>query len=260
MAAVTASVVGITTGLTSSVVGFQQASKQKDLARDADEAAAKAMKEAKMKAEKNYYEGLNVPLDAYEAEFEQGLAVAKQQTEALQEGDTRALAAGMGKLGALAAEGAEKTRIAMGEEISDLNQMKADSKEAINQQLIEMDVAYAKEQNLRKADAEAARAAGIQQGIQGAGQAVSSAASLAPLYKQSAADKRGVKLAQQFKGTDLQGNLSDKEFSSRIGDLGLSRSQFKTFKGEEGQQKFGDYLSGLSQDKDNSGYWNFLNK
>ena len=45
----------------------------------------------------------------------------------------------------------------MGEDISDLNKMKADSKDAINQQLIEMDVAYAREQNMRKRDAEAAQ-------------------------------------------------------------------------------------------------------
>tara|TARA_R100000664_G_scaffold27157_1_gene37675 strand:+ start:1463 stop:2245 length:783 start_codon:yes stop_codon:yes gene_type:complete len=260
MAAVTAAVVGIGTGVTSSVMGFQQAAKQRDLAADADDAAEKALKEAKRKAEKDYYEGLNVPLDAYEAEFEQNLAVAKQQTEALQEGDARALAAGAGRIGAQAAESAEKTRIAMGEEISDLNKMKADSKEAINQQLIELDVAAAKEQNQRKRDAEAAQAAGIQQGISGMGQALSSAASLAPLYKQSAADKRGSKLASQFKGTDLQGNLSDKEFASRIGDLGLSKEQFNTFKGEGGQQKFGDYLSGLSKDTEKTGYWKFLNR
>ena len=260
MAAVTAAVVGIGTGVTSSVMGFQQAAKQRDLAADADDAAEKALKEAKRKAEKDYYEGLNVPLDAYEAEFEQNLAVAKQQTEALQEGDARALAAGAGRIGAQAAESAEKTRIAMGEEISDLNKMKADSKEAINQQLIELDVAAAKEQNQRKRDAEAAQAAGIQQGISGMGQALSSAASLAPLYKQSAADKRGSKLASQFKGTDLQGNLSDKEFASRIGDLGLSKEQFNTFKGEGGEKLFGDYLSGLSKDAENTGYWKFLNR
>lgn len=242
MAAVTSAVVGIGTGVVSSVVGFQQASKQKDLARDADEAAEKAMKDAKKKAEKDYYAGLNVPLDAYEAEFEQGLAVAKQQTEALQEGDARALAAGVGRVGAAAAEGAEKTRIAMGEEISDLNKMKADSKEAINQQLVEMDVAYAKEQNLRKNEAEAKRAQAIQQGISGAGQALTSAASLVPLYKQSRSDKRGSKLAQQFKGTDLQGTLKDKEFASKIGDLGLSKKQFKQFKGEGGQSKLAEFM------------------
>tara|TARA_R100000808_G_scaffold24095_1_gene54663 strand:+ start:2135 stop:2917 length:783 start_codon:yes stop_codon:yes gene_type:complete len=260
MAAVTAAVVGIGTGVASSVMGFQQAAKQRDLASDADEAAEKALKEAKRKAEKDYYEGLNVPLDAYEAEFEQNLAVAKQQTEALQEGDARALAAGAGRIGAQAAESAEKTRIAMGEEISDLNKMKADSKEAINQQLIEMDVAAAKEQNLRKRDAEAAQAAGIQQGISGLGQTVASAASLAPLYGQSAADKRGSKLAAQFKGSDIQGDLSDTEFASRIGDLGLSRKQFKQFKGEGGEKLFGDYLSGLSKDAENTGYWKFLNR
>ena len=82
------------------------------------------MSEAKAKAEKDYFAGLNVPMDAYEAEFETNLAQQQQAVEALQEGDARALAAGVGRVGAQAQAGAEQTRIKMGEEISDLNKMK----------------------------------------------------------------------------------------------------------------------------------------
>ena len=69
--------------------------------------------------------------------------------------------------------------------------MKADSKDAINQQLIGMDVAYAKEQNQRMRDSEAARAQGISQGISGVSGALTSAASLAPLYGKAKADRPG---------------------------------------------------------------------
>ena len=176
MAAVTAAVVGIGTSLVSTGMSFSNAAKQKRAAEDADKAAKKAMADAKSKASKDFYEGLNVPLDAYEAEFENNLAVAQQNTEALQEGDARALAAGVGRVGAQAGANAEQTRIAMGEQISDLQETKAQSKDAVNQQLVPMDVANAKEQQQRKNAAEQARAASIQQGIQSAGSAVTNIA------------------------------------------------------------------------------------
>ncbi len=185
MAAVTAAVVGIGTSLVSTGMSFSNAAKQKRAAEDADKAAKKAMADAKSKASKDFYEGLNVPLDAYEAEFENNLAVAQQNTEALQEGDARALAAGVGRVGAQAGANAEQTRIAMGEQISDLQETKAQSKDAVNQQLLQMDVAAAKEANQRKNAAEAARAQSIQQGIQGIGSTVSAIGAAAPLFGKS---------------------------------------------------------------------------
>lgn len=182
MAAVTAAVVGIGTSLVSTGMSFSNAAKQKRAAEEADAAAKKAMADAKSKASKDFYEGLNVPLDAYEAEFENNLAVAQQNTEALQEGDARALAAGVGRVGAQAGANAEQTRIAMGEQISDLQETKAQSKDAVNQQLLQMDVAAAKEANQRKNAAEQARAASIQQGIQGIGSTVSAIGAAAPLF------------------------------------------------------------------------------
>ena len=187
MAVVTAAVVGIASAGASTYMSFSNAAKQKRAQEEADREAKKAMKDARSRAEKDYFEGLNVPLDAYEAEFEQNLAVAKQSTEALQEGDARALAAGVGRVGATASQQNEDTRIAMGEEISDLRATKAQSKDAINQQLMEMDVAYAREQNQRSNEAEAKRAQAIQQGIQGIGSTVSAVAGAAPLFKKQGA-------------------------------------------------------------------------
>jgi len=182
MAAVTAAVVGIASAGVGAVQGFSAASRAKRDAAAASEAASKAMKSAKAKAETDFYEGLAVPLDSYEAEFENNLAVAQQSTEALQEGDARALAAGVGRVGATSADQAEQTRIAMGKDISELDQMKATSKDAINQQLIEMDVAEAKQQNQIAAESKAAQAAGISQGIQGIAGVVGGIGSMAKLY------------------------------------------------------------------------------
>ena len=208
MAAVTTAVVGIASGVASAASGFKAASDAKNAQSKADAEAKKAMEQAKAKAQVDNYAGLSVPLDAYEAEFENNLAVAQQNTEALQEGDARALAGGVGRIGAAAGANAEKTRIAMGEEISDLNKMKADSKDAINQQLIGMDVAYAKEQNQRSRDAEAARSAGISQGIAGVSGALTSAASLAPLYSKNKADRQIAKEESQGLYRNSEGGQS----------------------------------------------------
>ena len=202
MAAVTSAVVGIASGVGSAVVGFKNAKDQKKLASDADKAAAKFMADARQKAEKDMYEGLTIPMDAFEAEFENNLAVAQQNTEALQEGDARALAGGVGRIGAAAGANAESTRIKMGKDISDLEKTKADSKEAINQQLIEMDAAGAREQNQRMRDAEASRAASMTQGVAGVTQALGSAADLVPLYGKNAGDRRATKLMDKFGGVD----------------------------------------------------------
>jgi len=182
MAAVTAAVVGIASAGVSAYQGFSAASQAKRDGEEAATAAQNAMDDAKKKAEKDFYGGLAVPLDAYEAEFENNLAVAQQSTEALQEGDARALAAGVGRVGAAAGAQAEKSRIAMGEEISDLNEMKATSKDAMNQQLIEMDVANARQQNEISAQAKVAQSQGISQGIQGIAGVASGVGSMAKLY------------------------------------------------------------------------------
>ena len=190
MAAVTSAVIGIAVGGATAVKGFMDAKDAKDSASAAEKQAAEFMVDARRKAEKDMFEGLTIPMDAYEAEFENNLAVAQQQTEALQEGDERALAAGVGRVGAISGANAEATRIKMGKDISDLEKTKADSKEAINQQLIEMDAAGAREQNQRMRDAEASRAASMTQGVAGVTQALGSAADLVPLYGKNSGDRR----------------------------------------------------------------------
>mgnify|MGYP003117016737 FL=1 len=202
MAAVTSAVVGIASGVGSAVMEFSNAKNQKYAAKNAEKAAAKFMADAREKAQKDMYEGLTIPMDAFEAEFENNLAVAQQNTEALQEGDARALAGGVGRIGAAAGANAESTRIKMGKDISDLEKIKADSKEDINQQLIEMDAAGAREQNQRMRDAEASRAASMTQGVAGVTQALGSAADLVPLFGTNSGDRRAAKLMDKFGDVD----------------------------------------------------------
>ncbi len=237
MAVVTSAVVGIAAAGASAVQGFKAAADAKKAAETADKAAAKAMAEAKAKAQVDHYAGLNVPLDAYEAEFESQIAGQKQAIEALQEGDARALASGVGRVGAAQTAAGEQTRIAMGEEMSDLNKMKADSKDAINQQLIDMDVSAAREQNQRMRDAEAARAQGISQGISGVAGVVQGVGSLAPLYGQSKADRQGSKLSKQYAKQKPAG-MTDAQWAAKMGE----------FRGKIGKDEYQSYKKGSSKD------------
>jgi len=236
MAVVTAAVVGIGTGIYSAYSSFDNAAKQKQAAEDADREAKKLMNDAKKKAEKDHYEGLAVPLDAYDAEFENILAGQQQSVEALQEGDARALASGVGRVGAAQQEATEEQRIAMGQDIYNLDVQKAESKDAINQQLIEMDAAGAREQNLRARESEQARQQSIQQGVQAVGQTLQSAASLVPLYSQNRATRRGAKMGEQFSDQGVgEGKFRTKEeFQSALGEKyasgDITKQMYRGFK------------------------------
>ena len=182
MAVTTAAVVGIATGVASTAKSFSDASKAKKAQDAANKEAARLMGDARKRAETNYFEGLQIPLDAYEKAFETTLTADRQMVEALQEGDTRALAAGAGRVGATAREGAEKTRIAMGQDLFNLDKTKAQSRENVKQQLIGMDVGAAKDAKAEAAYQEQLRAARIQQGIQGIGQVASTVGANAALF------------------------------------------------------------------------------
>ena len=85
------------------------------------------MKEARERAETNFYQGLNVRMDAFGEQYRQNLANQTQQIEALQDADPRLLAAGIGKVAAPGTEAAEKTRIGMQQDLMELDEKKADA-------------------------------------------------------------------------------------------------------------------------------------
>lgn len=175
MAIGTAATIGVGVSAISSGLSFKQAADQSRMASKARKASEKLIADARQKAEKDYYEGLNVPLDAYGEQFAQNMANQQQTIQALQEGDTRNLIGGVQGLTAAAAAANEQTRIGLGQELYANRKMKADSRQNINQQQIQIDVGQATDQQLMARDAEQARAAAIKSGI-------SSAANAAYIY------------------------------------------------------------------------------
>jgi hypothetical protein len=148
------------------------------------------MKEAERKAEVEFMQKLNVPLDAYGREERQIIQSQQQNIQALQEGDSRNLAAGVGIVGAGATESAENSRIALGKELFDLQKMQVQEQSDINQDLKDMKVGAAADQQQISRDSEEASAAAMQQGVASVGQAVQGAAAAIPLFPQGAADRR----------------------------------------------------------------------
>ena len=216
MAVTTAAVIGIAAGGASAAQGFMSSKNAKVAAENAREAADKMMADARRRAEVDNYANLSLPLDSYEAQLENNLAADKQAVEALQEGDARALAAGVGRVGAQQAAESDATRIAMGDEMFDINKMKADSKENIKQQMVAMDVGGAKMQDQIAYEEEQRRAAGMQQGFAGIGQVASGVGDLAPLYGKSTGDKRagkmmddaGMRLKAKMAGVDINDEVA----------------------------------------------------
>jgi len=194
MAVTTSAVIGIGSGIATSIQGFTSASKARTAQQNADNEAKRMMMNARKRAEQNEYGELSLPLEAFEAEFEANLAADRQAIEALQEGDSRALAAGVGRVGAQQTAESSQTRQTMGDEMFNMNKMKADAREQQKQQLISMDVGEAKMQDQKAREAAEARRRGIEAGFQGIGQVAQGVGDLAPLYGRSMNDKRAMAL------------------------------------------------------------------
>ena len=216
MAVTTSAVIGIGSGIATSIQGFTSASNARTAQQNADNEAKRMMMNARKRAEQNEYGELSLPLEAFEAEFEANLAADRQAIEALQEGDSRALAAGVGRVGAQQNQEAQATRMNMADEMFGLEKMKADAKEQQKQQLISMDVGEAKMQDQKAREAAEARRMGIEAGFQGIGQVAQGVGDMAPLYGKSMNDKRaqrmmndqGMKTRAMMAGIDINNELA----------------------------------------------------
>lgn len=216
MAVTTSAVIGIGSGIATSIQGFTSASNARTAQQNADNEAKRMMLNARKRAEQNEYGELSLPLEAFEAEFEANLAADRQAIEALQEGDSRALAAGVGRVGAQQTAESSQTRQTMGDEMFNMNKMKADAREQQKQQLISMDVGEATMQDQKAREAAEARRMGIEAGFQGIGQVAQGVGDLAPLYGRSMNDKRaqlmmndqGMKTRAMMAGIDVNDELA----------------------------------------------------
>lgn len=216
MAVTTSAVIGIGSGIATSIKGFTDAGAARTAQQNADNEAKRMMMNARKRAEQNEYGELSLGLESFEAEFEANLAADRQAIEALQEGDSRSLAAGVGRVGAQQNQEAQATRMNMSDEMFGLEKMKADAKEQQKQQLISMDVGEAKMQDQKSREAAEQRRMGIEAGFKGIGQVAQGVGDMAPLYGKSMNDKRaqrmmndqGMKTRAMMAGIDVNNELA----------------------------------------------------
>ena len=194
--------IGLATSLGSAGMSFSKAAKAKRQGEKAAKASKELMKEAERKAEVEFMQKLNVPLDAYGREERQIIQSQQQNIQALQEGDSRNLAAGVGIVGAGATESAENSRIAFGKELFDLQKTQVQEQSDINQDLKDMKVGAAADQQQISRDSQEASAAAMQQGVASVGQAIQQGASMASLFPKGAADRRINNMADSVLGID----------------------------------------------------------
>ena len=195
MALGTAAIISLAGGAIGGGVNLYQAQQARVRQGEADAAAGRLMAEAKSKLEKDFYEGLKLPTDAYDQEYKANAQAQRQNIEALQQADSRTLAAGVGRVGALSNQQSEKIRATQAEEMFNLEKLKAEGKENMTQQLAQLDVAQAQDQAARAAQAD--EQAGALQGaaVNAFVGGVVGAAKAQPLESSTRADRQ---LAKSF--------------------------------------------------------------
>ena len=229
--------VGLLTTAVSGGMSFSQAAKQKKLAADANAATDKLMKEAERKAEVEFMQKLNIPLDAYSDQEKRNIQSQQQTIQMLQEGDSRNLLAGVGVVGAQASVSAENNRINKGKDLFDLEKMQVQEKSDINQDLKDLKVGAAADKSMRSRDAQEAAAAATQQGVNSVGQVITGAANQMKLYSTSAADKATSKMADGILGSDAElvaGGKKSNLISTVVNQPGTTA---------EGQKQYADYIA-----------------
>jgi hypothetical protein len=165
--------------------GFQiaQAIDAKKKQRDAERAAKVALSQAKSKLAVNRLEGVQLPLDAYEAAMRETTAQQMQSLEGLREADARSLAAGVGKLQMAGDIATEKTRRQMEQAITQREEAIAKEQSSIDQTLASLDLQEAMGAQEAAAQREEQFALGLSSGVAGLGSAVQTLYGDSDLYQ-----------------------------------------------------------------------------
>lgn len=224
---------GIAVSAGSAGMSFAQARKQRNLAEDAKRDAENAMIEARRKLNVNYYDQLAVQKEPYELQREALLSQGAQAIQAGVEGD-RGAAATAGRVQMAMNEAQAGIRTAQGKEMSDLAKLSAQEDSRLRDVGVQLDLAEVEGAQQAAADAEAARAAAMQQGMQSATSAVQQGLQLAPLYNQDLDAQKAATYTAIGKDDPTMIKLRQQEYNGqKIGLIDfnqMSNSEFRDFK------------------------------
>jgi len=258
--------VGLATTAVTTAVSFAQAAEQNQKKIEAEEAAAKAMSDARKKLDVNYYEQLSIQKEPYELMRRELLSQGALATQQLAEGDQRALAGGVGRVQLAQQLGQEKVATGMQQEQTQLEKLVAGEESRLRDLKTQLDLQEAIGAQEAAADAQRAEAMAVQQGMAGVTSLAGSLSSFAPLYEKSPdviARNKMQRQAEANPNIDLSSiDLSNRESIINSG-LNLSNRQIDAVL-RSGKTNFSDFnqyiLEGGSSDTDapNLGMYGFL--
>lgn len=168
-----------------------EASKQKELQRAADRQAEKSAAEQERLMSQNFFEALQVPMEAYDREFRETTAQQQQAMAALQEGDPRLLLGGVGKVQAIAADQEAKTRDALGQDLFNLGKLQAQEAGQTAEQLAGLEGQRLAGAQQASAAAQMARLQNQQKAINAGGDLIKGLGAMIPEYSDTTSITEG---------------------------------------------------------------------
>ena len=232
MAAATA-IISAGVGIASAASSFKRSADEKRKYRQAEEAAAGLMEDARKQYSTNFAEQLRVPLEGYEMASNLNKEALSQNLEAMRESGQRAIIGGVAGLQQQAQQGAEQLRMGMQQDLYERDKAIVSEESRLRDIQAEIDLGEAAGAQQAAADAQALSAQNMEAGF---GSLTSAATSLyegSDLYNKG----RGAKMADKFGGGltgDQKTGLADK-FSN------LSRGQMN-FLGQQDPNSYSPFL------------------
>ena len=232
MAGVASLIVGITSaaiGATSAGLSFAQAGRQRRLMQEAEIEADRALEQARAKLEVNYMEHIAIQKEPYELQREQALQATATALEGVREGEARGAAAGVGRVALANQQLTNQQRAAMSKELQGLEIATAQEESRLRDIGIQLDLGEVQGAQQAAADAQAASAAAMQQGMTSAAGALQAGLSTIPLYQQNTAQQQ-----QALAAAGTEGLTADQQAS--LGQANLGKNIF----GQERGAAFGE--------------------
>jgi DNA polymerase II large subunit len=199
-------IAGLAIGVVSTGISFAQANKQRNLQEKAEREADAAMQTARGKLNVNFAEQQAIKKESYELERDANLSAGAQAMAAGVEGGARGGAATAGRVLAQQNLAQSGTRVAMGEEMTNIEGAIIEEDSRLRDLGVALDLEEVAGNQQKAADARAAADAAKQQGVEGVVNTVGQAAEMVPLYLR---DKKAQKIA--------------------VGGMSFNEKQFKDF-------------------------------
>lgn len=213
---------GIAAASTAASVGMNlsAAAKQSKAADAAQQAASEAAAAAEAEYQKEFMGGVKLPMEAYQQAGREGTAQQMQSLQALQEADTRSLAAGVGKVQAEATNQQAGVTEQMRKDMLSLESAQAEEKMANRDQIAKMNQDRVIGAQTASANAEAARANALASAVSSVGNLAGQASQAATLYDKTGETSVVLSNSKDMVNTTYQSPVSSR-FSNNITDTSI---------------------------------------